>query len=32
MIDSPHRDAMQEFANRIVPELENGVNPWVRTR
>jgi antirestriction protein ArdC len=24
------RDAMQEFANRIVSELERGVKPWVR--
>jgi antirestriction protein ArdC len=21
---------MQEFANRIIAELENGVKPWVR--
>ena len=30
MHDTPHRDAMQEFANRIVAELEKGVKPWVR--
>jgi antirestriction protein ArdC len=24
------RDRMQEFANRIIAELENGVKPWVR--
>ena len=24
------RDPIQEFANRIVPELEKGVNPSVR--
>jgi len=27
---APHRDPMQEFADRIVTELENGVKPWVR--
>lgn len=26
----PHRDPMQEFADRIVAELERGVKPWVR--
>ena len=26
----PARDPMQEFANRIITELENGVKPWVR--
>jgi len=26
----PPRDAMQEFADRIVSELERGVKPWVR--
>ncbi len=26
----PTRDPMQEFANRIVVELERGVKPWVR--
>jgi antirestriction protein ArdC len=30
MIDSQHRDPIQEFANRIVSELEKGVKPWVR--
>jgi antirestriction protein ArdC len=30
MSDSPPRDPMQEFASRIVAELENGVKPWVR--
>jgi antirestriction protein ArdC len=30
MIDTPTRDPMQEFANRILAELENGVKPWVR--
>ena len=31
MPDSPApRDLIQEFANRIVSELENGVKPWVR--
>jgi antirestriction protein ArdC len=30
MTDTTHRDPMQEFANRIVAELENGVKPWVR--
>src|ERR1700741_4799203 len=29
MTHSPPRDAMQEIANRIVAELENGVKPWV---
>jgi antirestriction protein ArdC len=28
--DAPARDPMQEFANRIIAELENGVKPWVR--
>ena len=28
--DAPPRDPMQEFANRIVEELERGVKPWVR--
>ena len=26
----PNRDAMQEFADRIVAELERGIKPWVR--
>ncbi|WP_263351345.1 ArdC family protein [Acidicapsa acidisoli] len=26
----PARDPMQEFANRIIAELERGVKPWVR--
>jgi antirestriction protein ArdC len=30
MTDAPYRDPMQEFANRIVAELEKGVKPWVR--
>ncbi len=30
MSDSSHRDPMQEFADRIVTELEKGVKPWVR--
>jgi antirestriction protein ArdC len=30
MNDCLHRDPMQEFANRIVAELEKGVKPWVR--
>jgi antirestriction protein ArdC len=30
MGDSSHRDPMQEFANRIIAELEKGVKPWVR--
>ena len=30
MTDAPHRDPMQEFADRIIAELENGVKPWVR--
>jgi antirestriction protein ArdC len=30
MTDSHHRDPMQEFADRIVSELESGVKPWVR--
>jgi antirestriction protein ArdC len=30
MSNSSHRDPMQEFANRIVVELEKGVKPWVR--
>src|SRR5580658_8940910 len=30
MSDSPHRDPVQEFADRIVAELEKGVKPWVR--
>jgi antirestriction protein ArdC len=30
MTDTSHRDAMQEFADRIVTELEKGVKPWVR--
>jgi antirestriction protein ArdC len=30
MTDFPRRDPMQEFADRIVAELENGVKPWVR--
>ena len=28
--ETPSRDPMQEFANRIIAELENGVKPWVR--
>ena len=28
--EAPARDPMQEFANRIIAELENGVKPWVR--
>jgi antirestriction protein ArdC len=30
MTDTLRRDPMQEFANRIVAELERGVKPWVR--
>jgi len=30
MPDSPHRDPVQEFADRIIAELEKGVKPWVR--
>ena len=30
MAESLHRDPLQEFANRIVAELESGVKPWVR--
>jgi antirestriction protein ArdC len=30
MTDTPRRDPMQEFADRIVAELEQGVKPWVR--
>jgi antirestriction protein ArdC len=30
MTESHHRDPMQEFADRIVAELEKGVKPWVR--
>ena len=30
MTDSLRLDAMQEFADRIVAELEQGVKPWVR--
>jgi len=30
MNHTPPRDPMQEFADRIVAELENGVKPWVR--
>jgi antirestriction protein ArdC len=30
MSDAPQRDPIQEFANRIVAELEKGVKPWVR--
>lgn len=30
MPDSPHRDPVQEFADRILAELEKGVKPWVR--
>src|ERR1700689_5083461 len=30
MTDFPHRDPMQEFADRILAELEKGVKPWVR--
>jgi antirestriction protein ArdC len=32
MNDTPHRDPMQKFADRIVVELEKGVKPWVRPR
>ena len=28
--ETPSRDPMQEFANRIIAELERGVKPWVR--
>ena len=30
MNDTPPRDPMQDFADRIVAELEKGVKPWVR--
>jgi antirestriction protein ArdC len=30
MSEALHRDPMQEFADRIVAELEKGVKPWVR--
>ena len=30
MNDTMHRDPMQEFANRVIAELEKGVKPWVR--
>jgi antirestriction protein ArdC len=30
MNHTPHRDPMQEFADRIIAELEKGVKPWVR--
>lgn len=30
MTDTSRRDPMQEFADRIVVELEKGVKPWVR--
>jgi antirestriction protein ArdC len=30
MNDTLRRDPMQEFADRIIAELENGVKPWVR--
>ena len=30
MPDSPHRDPVQTFADRIITELEKGVKPWVR--
>jgi len=30
MTDTPQRDPMQDFADRIIAELENGVKPWVR--
>jgi len=30
MSAAAHRDPMQEFASRIVAELERGVKPWVR--
>jgi antirestriction protein ArdC len=30
MTDTAQRDPMQEFANRILAELEKGVKPWVR--
>ena len=28
--EAPAREPMQEFANRIIAELETGVKPWVR--
>ncbi len=28
--EAPACDPMQEFANSIIAELENGVKPWVR--
>jgi len=30
MPESPHRDPVQQFADRILAELEQGVKPWVR--
>ena len=30
MADTPYRDPMQDFADRIIAELEKGVKPWVR--
>jgi antirestriction protein ArdC len=30
MSHTTHRDPMEEFANRIVTELEKGIKPWVR--
>jgi antirestriction protein ArdC len=30
MNDARYLDPMQEFANRIVAELENGIKPWIR--
>ena len=30
MHDTQHRDPMQEFADRIIAELEKGIKPWVR--
>jgi antirestriction protein ArdC len=30
MPDSPHRDPAQQFADRIVAELGQGIKPWVR--
>jgi N-terminal domain of anti-restriction factor ArdC len=29
-VNSARRDPMQEFADRIITELERGVKPWVR--
>jgi|HubBroStandDraft_6_1064221.scaffolds.fasta_scaffold6701734_1 antirestriction protein ArdC len=30
MTDQAHRDPMQDFADRIVAELEKGEKPWIR--